>query len=142
MPLSNPDQQHLRAAHGFIELGMFAEANAELEEIDPFCRHLPEVLSARVVICHALKKWELWPLWQKMESRTRLRLGGVCNGAQSSRGSQKFCPYMDPLLGCRGESRGHRSRLDCHRRGFSGSPVCWARECQRATAGQFLFLPR
>ena len=47
MPLSNPDQQHLRAAHGFIELGMFEEASAELEEIDPFCRHLPEVLRAR-----------------------------------------------------------------------------------------------
>ena len=45
MPLEGPDQ-HLRAAHGFIELGMFEEANAELEEIDPFCRHLPEVLTA------------------------------------------------------------------------------------------------
>lgn len=43
MPLENPDQHHLRAAHGFIELGMFEEANAELEEIDPFCRHLPPV---------------------------------------------------------------------------------------------------
>ena len=59
MPLSNPDQQHLRAAHGFIELGMFEEASEELEEIDPFCRHLPEVLRARVVIYQALKKWEL-----------------------------------------------------------------------------------
>jgi len=35
MPLENPDHRHLRAAHGFIELGMFLEANAELEEIDP-----------------------------------------------------------------------------------------------------------
>jgi len=43
MPLENPDHRHLRAAHGFIELGMFLEANAELEEIDPFCGHLPEV---------------------------------------------------------------------------------------------------
>jgi hypothetical protein len=59
MPLDKFDQQHLRAAHGYIQLGMFEEANAELEEIDPFCRHLPEVLSARVVIYHALKKWEL-----------------------------------------------------------------------------------
>jgi hypothetical protein len=50
MPLANPDHQHLRAAHGFIELGIFEEANAELEEIDPFCRHLPEVLTARVAI--------------------------------------------------------------------------------------------
>ena len=30
-----------------------------LEEIDPFCRHLPEVLLARLAIHHGLKKWEL-----------------------------------------------------------------------------------
>ena len=59
MPLEGPDQLHLRAAHGYIELGMFEEANAELEEIDPFCRHLPEVLVARLAIYHGLKKWEL-----------------------------------------------------------------------------------
>jgi tetratricopeptide (TPR) repeat protein len=38
---------------------MFEEANAELEEIDPFCRHLPEVLAARVIIYRELKKWDL-----------------------------------------------------------------------------------
>ena len=31
----------------------------KLEEIDPFCRHLPEVLSARLAIYHGLKKWDL-----------------------------------------------------------------------------------
>ena len=40
-------------------LGLFEEANAELEEIDPFCRHLPEVLLARLAIYHGLKKWDL-----------------------------------------------------------------------------------
>jgi len=55
MPLEKPDQQHLRGANGYIDLGMFEEANSELEKIDPFCRHLPEVLSVRVVIYHALK---------------------------------------------------------------------------------------
>jgi hypothetical protein len=59
MPLEKPNQQHLHAAHGYIGLGMFEEANAELEEIDPFCRHLPEVLIARIAIYCALKKWEL-----------------------------------------------------------------------------------
>jgi tetratricopeptide (TPR) repeat protein len=59
MPLEDPDQLHLRAACGYIELGMFEEANAELEEIDPFCRHLPETLLARLAICHGLEKWEL-----------------------------------------------------------------------------------
>ncbi len=38
---------------------MFEEASAELEEIDPFCRHLPEVLLTRVAIYQGLKKWEL-----------------------------------------------------------------------------------
>ena len=46
MPLERPDQLHLRSAHGYIELGMFEEANAELEKIDPFSRSAPEVLSA------------------------------------------------------------------------------------------------
>ena len=59
MPLEGPDHQHIRAAHGYIELSLFEEANAELEEIDPFCRHLPEVLVARLAIYHGLKKWEL-----------------------------------------------------------------------------------
>ena len=56
MPLEGPDQVHLRAAHGYIELAMFEEANSALEEIDPFCRHLPEVLLARLAIYHGLKK--------------------------------------------------------------------------------------
>jgi tetratricopeptide (TPR) repeat protein len=59
MPIQGPDHLHLRSAHGYIELGMFEEANAELEEIDPFCRHLPEVLIGRVAIYQALKKWDL-----------------------------------------------------------------------------------
>ena len=34
---------------------MFDAANAELEEIDSLCRHLPEVLMARAAIYHGLK---------------------------------------------------------------------------------------
>ena len=59
MPLEKPDHQHLRAANGYIALGMFEEASAELEEIDPLCRHAPEVLIARVAIYQALEKWNL-----------------------------------------------------------------------------------
>jgi tetratricopeptide (TPR) repeat protein len=58
MPLEQNDLQHLKAAHGYIELGMFLEANAELEEIDPFCRVLPDVLYARLAIYQGLEKWE------------------------------------------------------------------------------------
>ena len=39
MPLDSLDQQDLKASVGYLELGMAEEANTELEEIDPFCRH-------------------------------------------------------------------------------------------------------
>jgi len=56
MLLEGPDQRHVNAARGYIELGRFEEANAELEEIAPFCRHLPEALLARLAIHHGLEK--------------------------------------------------------------------------------------
>ena len=59
MPLSEEQQTCLEAAQGFLDLGMFLDADAELERIDPFCRHLPEILELRVQIYSALKKWEL-----------------------------------------------------------------------------------
>ena len=57
MPLEASDQQHLKAGLGCAELGMFEEANAELEEIDPLCRHCPEVLKVRVAIYQRVGKW-------------------------------------------------------------------------------------
>ncbi len=59
MPLEPPDLQHLSAAQGFASLGMYEDANAELEEIDPFCRALPEVLEIRLVIYQGTAKWDL-----------------------------------------------------------------------------------
>ena len=59
MPLEPDDQKHLTAAQGFTELGMWLDANAELEDIDPEVRHVPEVLEVRVEIYRALEKWEL-----------------------------------------------------------------------------------
>lgn len=59
MPLVENDLKHLTAAHGYVELGMFLDANAELEEIDPEVRHVPEVLEVRVQIYRGLKRWEL-----------------------------------------------------------------------------------
>ena len=53
MPLENPDRLHLRAELGYVELGIFDAANAELKEIDSFCRHLPEVLVARLLFITA-----------------------------------------------------------------------------------------
>jgi tetratricopeptide (TPR) repeat protein len=59
MPLDPEEQLHLDAAEGFIHLGMYLDADAALDDIDPFSRHLPEVLAVRVKIYRALEKWEL-----------------------------------------------------------------------------------
>ena len=59
VPLEPPDQQYWQAAVGYVELGMFQEANDELENIDPFNRAAPEVLAVRLAIYRGLKKWEL-----------------------------------------------------------------------------------
>jgi len=59
MPFESEDQRHLAAAQGYVELGMLAEANEELEQIDADVRHLPEVLEIRVRIYSAVKKWDL-----------------------------------------------------------------------------------
>ena len=47
MPLSPDEQLHLRVAEVFMELGMYLDADAALDDIDPMCRHLPEVLAVR-----------------------------------------------------------------------------------------------
>src|SRR5882757_8824623 len=59
MSLEPLDQQHWQAAVGYVELGMFADADLELDEIDAFCRALPEILCMRLAIYRGLKKWEL-----------------------------------------------------------------------------------
>jgi hypothetical protein len=41
------------------ELGMFLEADTELDKIDPFNRAAPQVLAIRLAIYHGLEKWEL-----------------------------------------------------------------------------------
>jgi tetratricopeptide (TPR) repeat protein len=52
-------EQHLKAAQGYMDLGMFLDANAELEQIEAASRHLPEVLEIRVRVYSALEKWDL-----------------------------------------------------------------------------------
>ena len=65
MPLETKDQRHLTAAQGYVELGMFLDANAELEEIDSGLRAAPEVLAVRLGIYTGLKKWELMQMVAK-----------------------------------------------------------------------------
>jgi tetratricopeptide (TPR) repeat protein len=66
MSHAKSDQEHLRSACGYVEQGMFQEAQAELEEIDPLCRHLPEILATRIPFYRVLKKWDLIAVATKM----------------------------------------------------------------------------
>ena len=59
MPLESPDKEFFDVAVGYTQLGMFLEANEQLENIDPFNRVAPEVLALRVDIYHGLQKWDL-----------------------------------------------------------------------------------
>jgi tetratricopeptide (TPR) repeat protein len=59
VPLEQPDRQYWQAATGYVELGMFLDAHAELDKIDPFNRAAPEVLALRIAIYRGLEKWEL-----------------------------------------------------------------------------------
>jgi tetratricopeptide (TPR) repeat protein len=59
MHIEPPDKQFFEAACGYAQLGMYLEANEELDKIDPFLRAAPEVLALRVSIYCALEKWEL-----------------------------------------------------------------------------------
>jgi tetratricopeptide (TPR) repeat protein len=58
VPLEPPDFHHCEAALGFSELGMFGDAEAELERIDPFNRALPEVLRVRAAVYHGTANWD------------------------------------------------------------------------------------
>ena len=43
-PLKHPDNLHLQAASGWLELGNYIEANVELEKFTPQLRVHPDVL--------------------------------------------------------------------------------------------------
>src|SRR5439155_3623289 len=59
MPLESPDKEFFDAAVGYTQLGLFNEANEQLENIDPFNRVAPDVLALRVDIYRGLQKWDL-----------------------------------------------------------------------------------
>ena len=59
MRIEPPNKQVFEAACGYAELGMFHEANEQLDKIDPFVRAAPEILALRIEIYRGLEKWEL-----------------------------------------------------------------------------------
>ena len=57
--LPHPDNHHLEAAEGWIELGNWREANEELEKITPQLRAHPFVLELRYKVYEAAEKWDM-----------------------------------------------------------------------------------
>lgn len=57
--LAHPDQLHLTAAEGWLELGNYLEANAELEQIAPPSRAHPLVLEMRYKIYSTTHRWDM-----------------------------------------------------------------------------------
>ncbi len=52
-----------------MNMTKFLNADAALDEIEPFRRHLPEVLVIRVKVHHALERWELMDAVSEMPLR-------------------------------------------------------------------------
>ena len=57
--LPHPDNQHLEAAEGWLELGNYLEANEELENIQPELRAHPYVLELRYKVYDAAGRWDM-----------------------------------------------------------------------------------
>jgi hypothetical protein len=65
MPFEGEDQRHVTAAQDYVELGLLLDADAELDCVDPYVWHVPEILVVRIQVYAALKKWELMQLVAK-----------------------------------------------------------------------------
>jgi len=57
MTLTPEDLPQLRIAEGYLELGMFADAEAELEKIAPDFQGQPEVLVVRLGLFQETQRW-------------------------------------------------------------------------------------
>jgi tetratricopeptide (TPR) repeat protein len=56
--LSTAEAQHLRAAEGYIELGMFQEADAELRELDPACPIVEQTVVLKLCVYAGTQQWD------------------------------------------------------------------------------------
>jgi hypothetical protein len=78
--------RRLRYAHGYLTLGLLAEASVELEGIPSADRDAPEVLEARMHLRYVGKKWpELFDLSTRCTEIFPARLEGWINLAFAAR---------------------------------------------------------
>jgi hypothetical protein len=59
MPSLLDNLRLLEAAQGYATLGLFMQANQELEQMSHETRHWPEVLAVKLAIFDGLKLWEM-----------------------------------------------------------------------------------
>ena len=59
MPLDPANQRYLTAAEGYLELGMFPEAQGELLAMDANTRLRPEFLAVQLGVFQGLKSWAM-----------------------------------------------------------------------------------
>lgn len=57
-PLEPPDSHHVRAVHGWLELGNRGEARLEFERLAPAARAHPAALEAHWRLCAADRAWD------------------------------------------------------------------------------------
>lgn len=59
MPCLIDNLRRLEAAQGYAALGLYNEANLELEQMSRATRHWPEVLAVKLAIFNGLDLWEM-----------------------------------------------------------------------------------
>ena len=99
MPLEPPDKEFFNVAVGYAQLGMFLEANEQLENIDPFNRVAPEVLALRVDIYSGLKKWDLMQeIAQRLREASPQNVQWVISYAYATRRSESIDAARNILI--------------------------------------------
>lgn len=140
MPLERNDHQHLDAAQGYLALGMAEDANRELDGIDPFCCHLPEVLAVRLAVYEHSHRWGLAetvakrltatapddPLWPISLAYATRRLRSVAAARAILLEAAKTHPEEPTIqynLGCYACQLGELENARAHlRRAFTSEP--------------------
>ena len=59
MPSAVVNLRLLEAAQGYSALGLYMQANSELEQMSPETRRWPEVLAVKLAIFDGLRLWEM-----------------------------------------------------------------------------------
>jgi hypothetical protein len=109
MALELPDKQFFEVACGYAELGMYRDANEQLEKIDPFLRAAPEILDLRIEIYRGLEKWELMQvIAQKLAEFEPDNLQWIISLAYATRRS-RLRATPEKITKCQARNRAHRS---------------------------------